>query len=728
MLLPAPRQDEENTDDVDGDEAEGGATQGTIDIQHYLYGYDEYSPSDISTICALQFLRKYTCGFSPSRGNAHEGPVEDELSTWQPGHSPIIVEDEIQAKDIVKDRIPSTSDKRAAFSILAKHVPPRYRKNVATKDVVSWLQKPNSVRTYMFYKIAGLKDLMKERGLCFPPGTGRVAASQMIDALVGIPGSGAVDQTSLAVEGVEPEEELDARSESIISILKKSFLPHQKGVNREHCSLGHRLEIPIVKAFIQVVKGSESPHPGLTIQGAYTAGLAARKGAVYAKDSIDFLLTVSDPSSVTSQTKVWGFEAKGRVTAASAADEEHYLQQLADPHLRMNDEEVHKFVRKEGERFQVLQHAYVYNLDTVVLAISDRQSELIQSAIIDYSTDLRMHHGNVLRNLKDISLQWIYSALPAPDAPNSSRRRVVPIPQDILNASKHVKTINGEDTLQGTANLWLSMCMLPKPFPSFRRLIPAIYAFWNAVKSGSDTTTKLMDDCSIQIPKCHMNAETVAITRLVQFVNVLNHRLIQAFSANPDLQYPSLTHYRNAASQRQTYHSSLIKAASVFRKCLKDLDEKENNEHGQTSPIPARRAPRRQRVDGVIPELAAFGGNLPFRTPKKHGNLLRTGRACDDAKEMVSNCTGRPMQIYPTKSHNTCYVCRANTSWYCAGCKLWICATRRATRTALKELELYEHAIKSEPHHFIKTCFHKVHEEAWQRIDKEENGNETASP
>jgi hypothetical protein len=51
---------------------------------------------------------------------------------------------------------------------------------------------------------------------------------------------------------------------------------------------------------------------------------------------------------------------------------------------------------------------------------------------------------------------------------------------------------------------------LPKPFPSFERLIPAIYAFWNIVKGGSETTTKLMDDCVTKIPKVQTNAESVA--------------------------------------------------------------------------------------------------------------------------------------------------------------------------------------------------------------------------
>ena len=157
---------------------------------------------------------------------------------------------------------------------------------------------------------------------------------------------------------------------------------------REYCSLGHRLELPILKSWISVVQEESDFLPGLEIKGAYTAGLAAKKNKVYAKDSIDFVLTTKD--NITGDAiKTWGFEAKGRVTAQSAAEEERNLHYLNSPHLRIADNEVHYEVANEGERFQVLQHAYVYDFDTVVLAISDNQSTLIRSTVIDFTADLK---------------------------------------------------------------------------------------------------------------------------------------------------------------------------------------------------------------------------------------------------------------------------------------------------------------------------------------------------
>ena len=64
ILLPAPQQDEENADE---EVTAGGdtRTQETIAIELFLHQYDDYAHDDISQIATLQFLWRYTCGFSP---------------------------------------------------------------------------------------------------------------------------------------------------------------------------------------------------------------------------------------------------------------------------------------------------------------------------------------------------------------------------------------------------------------------------------------------------------------------------------------------------------------------------------------------------------------------------------------------------------------------------------------------------------------------------------------
>ena len=133
------------------------------------------------------------------------------------------------------------------------------------------------------------------------------------------------------------------------------------------------------------------------IEGSYTAGLAAKKGRTYAKDSVDFFLTIYDDND---ELQTWGFEAKGRGTAATAAEEERNIRAHISPHLCILDAEVFEEVSRVSERFQVLQHAYVYNFPTVVLAIADNQSDLIHSLIIDFTTELKSKFEKVLDDLK----------------------------------------------------------------------------------------------------------------------------------------------------------------------------------------------------------------------------------------------------------------------------------------------------------------------------------------
>ena len=582
-------------------------------------------------------------------------------------------------------------------------------KSIGNKEMISWFQNPNAVRNIMFYTSESLKLIMKKRNLVIA--TGRPTLQRMIDVLSGID-----------VENAQRQEGSDrASSESVVlnhedaaarAIIERSFLPHQKGPKREYSSLGHRLEIPILQKWIE-----KSVSLGISIKGAYSTGLAAKQGEEYAKDSIDFILLVEDGGPL----QAWGFEAKGRVTAATAAQEEQNLINSIDPHRRIPENDVYDFVLDPGERFQLLHHAYVYDLEAVVIAIGDSQSEILRSAIVDFSTRLKVHYGNVLRKLKDVGLSWAYPISPLP------RNRVLDIPPKVMELASTIPTINGEETLQGTLNLWHAISGMPKPIPSLVRIIPSIYAFWNVVKGGSDTTTKLMDSCLIQIPKQYMNTESVAVTRCLMLVMVCNLRLMQVFTAKSDVNfYPSLLHYRQAASQRITFHMSLLKSAAIFRDALQKYNSTQStNTVTFQSPTAAaqrqniRRTNRRAMVDGVIPTKTNFGAVLSEPTPKRLAFNLSRNKANDEQESMNKRCTGIPMKDYPPKNRALCDYCRKHTtSWYCIGCKQWFCMERKVTNETKEKglIDLYYHMVQGKERHFIKACYHKKHEAAWNNM------------
>ena len=483
---------------------------------------------------------------------------------------------------------------------------------------------------------------------------------------------------------------------------------------------GHRLEKPILKAWDDVLQDEyQTPQKDLSLVSAFSVGLAAKKNHEYAKDSIDFVMIVRDPSCFTATNcnvcKVWGFEAKGRVTAKTAAEEDSFVMNLRKPHNRIPSSKAWKFIQKESERFQLLQHAYVYDLDAVVLAVSNRQGELLTSVIVDYTEEDRENYGRVLINLKDLSLGWIYNKLLDPDEP-------VPIPESICAIAATIPALKDSHTLQSQVNVWHQLVTLPKPVPPCRLLIPTVYAYWNSVKGGSDTTTKLMDDCFLRIPRNSINTETTAITRLIMTVHVINHRAMQMFSAKDNLDYPSLSHYRNAASHRQTFHTTMNRTSKIFKSFL-DLHsaplpvEPCADPH---TPAPIRRqAPSRTLVNGVLPERITFAGHLPAElkeTPRKHGAMIRNGTAKPGVMNLAKSCTGIPMQLHGTKDKSgKCDRCQKRTNWYCTGCRRWLCITRRDIKKGSDvPLCLYKKDVKGKETNFVKACFHFEHENTWK--------------
>ena len=77
------------------------------------------------------------------------------------------------------------------------------------------------------------------------------------------------------------------------------------------------------------------------------AALAGKQGNEYAKVSIDFILTVEHGGVL----KVWGFKAKGRLTVATASDEDHHVWHLNE-HMRIQDDQVYKYeMQVKGFKF-----------------------------------------------------------------------------------------------------------------------------------------------------------------------------------------------------------------------------------------------------------------------------------------------------------------------------------------------------------------------------------------
>ncbi|GFH47201.1 hypothetical protein CTEN210_09822 [Chaetoceros tenuissimus] len=641
------------------------------DLKSFLQEYDVGSSE--CKKCAVSFLREY---------------VENEIILSKENASTIWT-------GINFENVNRAEVKRDIKAILVEFNPEMLgMKNANDTLMQEWLSSCNSKREILFYKNQSLREIMKRRHLKKRQGVSNLNVSDMID---GISGS---DRTKI-VEDVSLERDAEAlsnREKAVLEVLKKSFMPHQKGKDREYCQIGHRLELPILKKFVELIPGVRE-YSNVKVKNAYTVGLAAKKDAVYAKDSIDFLLSVEE----NNMRSIWGFECKGRVTHSTEVEERQNFTLNQNPHLRIQSKDVFEMIQRVSERFQVLQHVFVYDLDTVVHAIGNLNASLIRTCIIDFDDDIKDSFGAVLDDIKHETLEWAYPTV------LTGRNEVLPIPDEIVDiAVKFIPEINDEETLQGAVNLWHVLRQQVLPMPSFRRLIPAVCTYWNATKGGSDTITKLMDSCILRIPKAWMNNETVAITRLVQLLTTLNHRLLQCGTGSENLNYPSLLHWRHAASERTSYHTTLLFHVTAFQKYIDEC--KTSEVMPMTRVEPPRRTDRRARVDGILPEKIDFAPTAPnICTPPRLASMLESGNAPTEYKTMARRCMGSIVQAYPPKANKSCALCKKSTGYFCTGCKRWFCFAKQKKNVK----NLYSHTVQGTEMSFIKTCFHTAHEDCW---------------
>ena len=560
-----------------------------------------------------------------------------------------------------------TVEKLTLKRLLTDRIEDNKRGQCSNASVIKFFTLPNAAREYFFFKSAVLKEFLKEKNL-------KPNGNKIDDMIQVLSGAKETDTTAPVLSGDKA---------AIKAVLDRSFQKPQKGMLREHCSSGHRLETPILNSWIELARTDRYfPIPNLSVTSAYTAGLAGKKGMPEAKDSIDFHLHVKTCPDEVGDRQMWGFEAKGRVTPAAAFAEEDALISMArDEHIHIPDTEVSENLAVSKERWQILHHAFVYDYPTVVHAVGDSHSEIIQSTIVDFSEETKHHYEKVIRDMKDLTLEWAYSC----------ERSPVPIPDNVKEAAEQVKTINGFDCLQGTVNLWKEMSMSPLPLPPLHRILPAMHAHWNQTKSGSDTTTMLMDGCLAQIP--HVSPESVATNRYIGLMCVLVHRLNQVISARPGLEYPSLAHYCNVASHRSTFHCSILQCRQIFLDQLEKLQTSTATSTSVThhksptvSPVPAvcvPCAPLRDKTNNAVREFLndetfKVPAPLPFQTPHKLPKKIREGSAPAELISLNKKCTEQPVKRWNGNQMRCEFPgCSGQTSWYCIGCKQWFCMEKK---------------------------------------------------
>ena len=317
--------------------------------------------------------------------------------------------------------------------------------------------------------------------------------------------------------------------------------------------------------------------------------------------------------------ELWGIEIKSRQSVATVnAEKENNRILRRKKYEEINCEDVHKYVQKVSERFQLLHHAYVYGLKKVALVVGTKAGKILSGTLVNYSNNLLGGYGNVAKKLKEDALSWAYT--------NEESKNII-IPDDVIAIAKTIPAVNGKEALYGTLKLWKQMYanLSILPWPTLKRIIPRAHAKWNANKGGSDSITKIVDDCFVSPPKAHTNYESVAVACCFSNLIVALLRIYQITSSKKDIRkkYKSIYHFRDAASKQCTFKKALRHMHRYFKEEIKESEN--NDEQGnvlceiQQQSVRVRVQPNCNRFRcGTIPEeMSLFAPQQTFKTPTK---------------------------------------------------------------------------------------------------------------
>ena len=407
-------------------------------------------------------------------------------------------------------------------------------------------------------------------------------------------------------------------------------------------------------------------------------------------------------------------------------EKEHSRKLRRKKYETIDSSQVYEYIKKVAERFQLLHHAFVYDFEKVIIVIGNESGKVINGTAISFDDNVKNSYGKVVDDLKNISLLWAYSTLPASNTV---------IPNDVIEISNDVNTINGKEALYGSFKLWKAMFLDPGPvtlpYPVLKRIIPSAHAEWNTTKGGSDTVTKIADDCIINPPRQLTNFESTATSRCISNLLITIFKSYQASSSinNSNFSYPSLHHYRNAASSRVTFKRFL----RMIYKIMKEKVESESTTSSNENQVEEVRQPltRRARFQGTMPEKMSFGSNQTFLTPKKaRKKQVDKGAAASEVIQRLHQCTGYPFevvcqQVQGNSNNNSkkdprrkCYLCKAKTKWQCIKCRFYFCMVYKQTNDREGNLYYTNEKENEDSNHnnitknFGKSCFHIAHEKA----------------
>ena len=501
---------------------------------------------------------------------------------------------------------------------------------------------------------------------------------------------------------------LGGREKLLRAIIQSSYMKPLTGQAKGYCSMGHKLEAPIMRACLEEHANDNTQTP-TRVTDAYTAPLVERKIERYVRDSIDFLAKTVDC--------LIGVEIKSRVSVNTEKDAKGHLEKLRDLFCDHQDAtssttkyfevdaesgNYRKCNESRSEAIQVLHHAYTYRLSKVLLLVGNKDGTIFYGIFFTFSDAVRQKYGEVLEDIYNNTIRPIYDN--SGTAPFNFFDKMDP---DVLATI----TVNGDvlDRKSFEMDLALFRSLLkktaenPNPIPPTKHIIPLLFSAWNSLKGGSDATTNLFWRCKCVLPT--KSSQTSAVARLLMLSSVWVHRLHQLASKNPTSESSSLRAYRSLASRRSSFKNSLFMIVdTALQKTAEvgvsvELRNTLGNVAGlpetQTEPSPRESETVRRLTRGMIAQTPNKRNTAP--TPSINVPLVNTGatplrnilrrlsQQPSTATERVlcarnDRCTGVAIHRLggapgtvgePIKG--TCASCKSRTQGYCSWCRQSLC-------------------------------------------------------
>ena len=158
----------------------------------------------------------------------------------------------------------------------------------------------------------------------------------------------------------------------------------------------------------------------------------------------------------------------------------------------LKSSDIKKWIPSQHEDFQLLHHVYCYGSKRGLMLIGSDKL-LLCGFVVDFDPELLQSWEKVIRYVYKRSLKWAYKpSVPTDTLMSEETQKQI---SAALESSKSKMDMGSFLTIYG---LWRRLNVdvetnIKFPLPKMDRLIPYQHSFWNVVKPGSDTITKLLD-------------------------------------------------------------------------------------------------------------------------------------------------------------------------------------------------------------------------------------------